>query len=270
MSAVSLIQVPYHLGRESGSGLGVPVLAAELGGGGTVVERAGRYRSESAACFDVVRELVPHVRAAAASGALPVVLAGNCHSSLGTVAALDGDVGVVWLDAHADFNTPETTESGFLDGMALALLTGAGWDALRRGIPGHRPVAQENVVLFARDLDPAEGERLSSSSIRHIEPHALGPALEDLRSRVDAVYLHIDLDVLDPSVGRANEFAVDGGLSTDGLAAIVEQVAGLLAIRAVAFTSYEPEGDPDGAIPRAARHVLERVLEVHRQAGAFA
>jgi len=260
MTAASLIQVPYHLGRESGSGLGVPVLAAALGGGGTVVERAGAYRNEPAACFDVVRALVPQVRAAAASGALPVVLAGNCHSSLGTVAALDGDVGVVWLDAHADFNTPETTESGFFDGMGLALLTGEGWDALRSGIPGHRPVAPENVVLCARDLDHAEWERLTSSTIRHVEPDALGTALEDLRSRVDAVYLHIDLDVLDPSVGRANRFAVEGGLSTDELAAIAERIADLFAIRAVAFTSYEPEGDPEGAIPTAAGRVLERLL----------
>lgn len=260
MSSTSLIQVPYHLGREGGSGLGVPVLAAALGGGGTVVQRAGNYRNEPAACFDVVRALVPHVRAAAASGALPVVLAGNCHSSLGTVAALDGDVGVVWLDAHADFNTPETTESGFLDGMALGLLTGEGWEALRSGIPGHRPVTPENVVLLARDLDPAERERLSSSAIHHVEPDALGPAVEDLSSRVEAVYLHIDLDVLNPSVGRANRFAVEGGLSADELAAIAEHVAGLFAIRAVAFTSYEPECDPNGAIPKVAGHVLDRLL----------
>ena len=74
---------------------------------------------------------------------------------------------VLWLDAHGDYNTPETTTGGFLDGMALAMLTGRCWRAMTAQVPGFEPVAEKRVVMFGtRDLDSAGGELLRSSRIR--------------------------------------------------------------------------------------------------------
>ena len=88
-------------------------------------------------------------------GRFPLVLAVNCFTSLGTVAGLGRDVGVVWFDAHGDFNTPDTTTSGFLDGMGLAMLLGDGWRELRQTVEGLRPVPAEHALLVgARDIDP--------------------------------------------------------------------------------------------------------------------
>jgi arginase len=264
VTAPRLIQVPYHLGRPTG-GLadGVPVLAAALEDGASgvaVVECTDEYRNEPGACFGVVRALAPLVRAATADAALPVVLAANCHSCLGTVAGLEGELGAVWLDAHADFHTSDSTESGFFDAMALSMLVGQGWRTLRSSVAGLRPLAPQNVVLLgARDVDTGEEERLSRSAIRRVGLDELEEALDGLRARVDAVYLHIDLDVLDPSVGRANWWAVAGGLGVDELAGVVDRVAERLAIRAAAFTAYAPQCDPAGAIPDAAHAAYSRL-----------
>ena len=85
-------------------------------------------------------------------------------------------------------------------------------------------------------------------------------ALDALRERVDAVYLHIDLDVLDPAVGRANLWAAEAGLHADELIRAVDAVAERFEIRAAAFTAYWPDCDPEGAIPNVARAALERIL----------
>ncbi len=258
----TLVLVPYDLGREGGVGKGVPVLAealSDLADSTVAVEREREALSETAACFDVVRRVAVHVAEVVADGGFPLVLAGNCHSSLGTCAGLGCSVGVVWLDAHADFNTPDSTVTGFFDGMALALLTGSGWDSLRSAVPGHTPVPEEHVVLVARDLDPAEEERLAASPIIRAGFEDLPVALDRLRERVDEVYLHVDLDVLDPTVGRANWLAVDGGATLEQAEAAIDAVCERFNVRAAALTSYEPDADPERAIPRAARMLVERL-----------
>jgi arginase len=142
---------------------------------------AGRYRE---------------VGDAVAQAARPLVLAGDCLTSLGIVAGLQRrrhDVSVIWLDAHGDFNTPAITVSGYLAGMSLALLTGRGPAPIYEQI-GLRPVIDERVVLIdARDLDPAEHDLLEASRVRHVaaEPDAIRRALAELASR--DVYLHIDV-----------------------------------------------------------------------------
>jgi arginase len=259
MSDVTLIAVPYHLGRKDvGLGKGVPVLVESLGGDAIEVDYKADFTNEVAASMGVIHELAGLVRAEAAVGSFPFVVAGNCNSSLGTVAGIGGNVGVVWFDAHADFNTPETTESGFFDGFGLAMLTGTGWQRLRRGLPS---VPEEHVVLAgARDIDRGEQERLGASRVRLVRVSELEPALEELRSRVDSVYVHVDLDVLDPSVGRANWYAVDGGPQLSEVAQAIDSIGQRFTIRAAALTAYAPECDPERAIPAAAKILFDRLV----------
>ena len=260
----TIVQVPYDLGRPGGMGAGVPVLAetlAELAEETVTVARGDASLNEAAACMEVVRGVADRVREVVAARRFPLVLAGNCHSSLGTVAGLGTPVGVVWLDAHGDFNTPETTQSGYLDGMALALLTGSGWAALRATIPGHKPVLEEQVVLAgARDLDPVEEERLAAHGVLRAQAVDLADALDALQARVTDVYLHIDLDVLDPSVGRANRYACAGWFTLDELERAIGAVQDRFTVRAAAVTAYDPAVDPEHAIPQVARAVVARLL----------
>ena len=176
---------------------------------------------EVAVAFELDRLVSERVRGAVSEGEFPLVLSGNCNASVGTLAGAGPEgLGIVWFDGHANFNTPERTTSGFLDGMGLAIAVGHCWKAMAEGVPGFRPVAAENVVLVgARDVGRSEEERLDASGVTFVGAErlgreglgALGAALDDLGTRVGRVYLHLDLDVLDPGkVGPANGLAPAG------------------------------------------------------------
>jgi arginase len=149
------------------------------------VQAVDETLSEPARVFELDRRLAGHVSAAIAEGAFPLVLAGNCISCLGTVAGAAADgIGVVWFDAHADFDTPDDNVSGFLDVMGLAILTGSGWCALRETIPGFGPVDEEKVVLAGvRDLEPYQRARLERSHIRTVPGRVGARATSRQRSR---------------------------------------------------------------------------------------
>jgi arginase len=272
---ISLVTAPYHLGHEVVSVGAGPDRLLDEGAVETLVDAGhevdvvrvvpkAESTNEIGAAFEIVRRVSEAVSRAIEDGAFPIVLSGNCLSSIGIVAGLGRDVGVVWLDAHADFNTPESSLSGFADGMGLSVLTGTSWDALRDTVPGYRSVPEENVVLVGiRDVDPPEQKRLDGSPIQVVEPagavEAIGPALEMLRERVDDAYLHVDLDVLDASEGRANEYAAPGGLMADAVERVVSATTERLWVRAAALTAYDPAADADGRIPPIANRLLIRI-----------
>jgi arginase len=233
--------------------------------------------TEIATSFSLYREVAVRARAAHQAGALPVVLGGNCGVTLGAVAAAAAtyeaaSIGVVWLDAHGDFNTPDTTTSGFLDGMTLAALTGRSWSRLAAGIPDFAPVPDANVVLVGvRDLDPAEEILLEESEVNVVRgpslrgagvQEALAPALDRLRERVRIVHLHVDVDVLDADEARANAFAVRGGLTVSALADVMRLVRSRFELASLAFTSYDPAIDLDGAVPLAMSGALEALVSM--------
>ena len=226
--------------------------------------------TEIATSFSLYREVAAKTRAARSSGALAIVLGGNCGVTLGATAADGGDVGVLWLDAHADFNTPETTTSGFLDGMGLAALTGRCWRRMTGSIPGFCVIPDANVVLAgARDLDPLEEELLGESEVAVVRgpsiraagvAAALTPALDALRERVSRLHFHLDADVLDAKEARANHFAAEGGLTINELAEVARLAASRFEIVSAAVTSYDPAIDTDARVPGAIGFALEALV----------
>jgi len=264
MSGTTLIQVPYYLGREHPSlSLGPAKLAEAIGGETVVVEppEPNQVPNEIAESFEVMGAVSSAVRAAVQEGRFPFVLAVNCFTSLGTVAGLGRDVGVVWFDAHGDFHAPDSTPTGFLDGMGLAMLLGVGgWQELRRTIGGLRTVPAENVVLVgSRDIDPTEEDRLAASPLRRADMETLDDALEELSGRVGAVYVHIDLDVIDASVARANALSAEGGPGVEELEQALESVSGRFEIAAAALTAYDPSADLENRVPTIAAGLARRL-----------
>ncbi|NIN10284.1 MAG: arginase family protein [Gemmatimonadales bacterium] len=281
---VRLIQVPYDSGHRdarmgSGPGLltrhGAERAISNLGHGVTAetVAAESAFTTEVGTALELNRGLAQRVRAAVDRGEFPLVLAGNCNSCLGTLAGLGGGkLGVVWFDAHGDFNTPETTVSGFFDGMALATATGRCWSALAATIPGFVAIPENHVVLVAaRDFDAEEKRQLDQSAVALVAAEAvrttgveeaLGGPLAMLRERVARVYLHIDLDVLDPSQARANQLAAPGGLTVEQVTHAVRLLQQQFEVAACAVTAYDPACDEDGRTLRAAMMVLEAVLSV--------
>jgi arginase len=215
--------------------------------------------AEVATAFELDRLVAEQVREAVAEGEFPLVLSGNCNTAVGTISGLDAsDLGVVWFDAHADFNTPETTTTGFTDGMGLAVVVGHCWKEMARDVPGFSAVAERDVVLAGvRAVEPAEEERLAASEISVVGAdrmgleglQALDAALDGLKSRIGRVYVHLDLDVLDPEkAGKANEFAPAGGLSAEDLETALGVVRERFAVAAVGIASYDLAFDADGRV----------------------
>lgn len=236
-----MIAVPYHLGRR----------AVEVGRGPLAILEA-----LSRPCVMVEGETIAEINsrlaeAVAAHDTPALVLAGNCNSCLGTLAALD-DPGIVWFDAHGDFNTPGTTISGALEGMSLAIATGHCHPELML-----RPVAEENVVLAAtRSLDPLEEIRLRASRIELASLDQLPRAVQQLARRVRTIYLHLDLDVLDPAISPGVNFSEPGGISPDQLFDAVKLVIATGKLRAAAITNFNPARDRDNRTLKIAQQLV--------------
>ncbi len=214
----------------------------------------GFFPAEVASAFELARGVASSVGQAVAAGRFPFILSGNCSTALGTVAGLGlRDAGIVWLDAHGDFNTPETTGSGFFDGTTLATATGRCWTTAAAGIPGFTAVAESRVVhIGARDFDRAEKNALSESGLTMLAPaevrSGLGAALRRKKGDITDVYLHIDLDVLDKRAGAVNSYAAHDGLSPADIDSVVTEVAEAFCIRAASITAYDPRYDTDGKV----------------------
>ena len=274
---IQLIQVPYdsgHKNMRTGRGPGHflqhgldEILRDQ---GHTVsseqIESKTSFPTEVGTAFELNRLLAERVKLARGQGSFPVVLAGNCNSCLGTIAGIGEDhLGVIWLDAHGDFNTPETTLSGFFDGMGLAIAAGRCWTSLVGTIPGFRAVSEENIVhIGARDLDVAEEELMKQSPLALIPVanihEVIGGVLERLNKRVNRLYLHVDMDILDTGEALPNHLAVPGGLPVDAVEEIVGKVKERFEICAAAITSFDPDYDKEDQVLNAGIRIMEAIL----------
>jgi arginase len=212
------------------------------------------------------RMVAAEVEEAVENAAFPVVLAGSCYTAIGTLTGLGPDpVGVFWFDSHGDCNTPETTGSGFLDGMAVATLTGRCWNRLLQDLEDFRPTPDHHVCLVGvRDLDEAEHILIQGSDMHSCPPASLSAslmsAIESMGRSAEGAYLHFDLDVLDPSVGRANALAAPDGITVEQSTAAIATIGNGLPIRAAALTAYDPAFDTTGTVQMAAHTVLDAIL----------
>jgi len=171
-------------------------------------------------------------------GRFPLVLGGDHSLSVGSIrgAAKHRKLGVIWIDAHADFNTPETTPSGNIHGMPLAALCGLGDPSLVSLWDETPPVLDPKrvAVIGARDLDPGEKDNLRSAgvmvqSMEQIDrigmQAALEKAIERVSSDADGIYISFDMDALDPRHAPGVGTPVSGGLTYREAHLVCEVVA---------------------------------------------
>jgi arginase len=275
---ISLIQVPSHAGDERHPSSPGPRRLIEAGAVGLLedhghrvtvelAERSGPFRDTAHSSARVNRMVAAAVRQAVAAGAFPLVLAGSCVTAHGVLAGFDhAGCGIVWIDAHGDFNTPETTVSGFFPGMSLAVITGDCYRGYWAQIGDSTPVAGEAIVMFGvRDVSPeAERDRLERSGIQVVGWRDGRPqgdflaSLETLATRVGDVYLHIDLDGFAPEVapGVVDEPA-PGGLSIADGETIIRATAERFRMRAATLATFNPEFDRDGRTLQLGLRLIE-------------
>ncbi len=204
----------------------------------------------------VCKAVAPRVRIACEQGYFPLILGAEDSVIMGIMEGLQqglGEtIGLIYLDAHGDFNTPETTPSGLIGGMDVAMLAGRGPDLLTN-IFGHKPqLREEQIAIYgARDLDPPELEMLRRSKvhlytmdkIRELGPErAMKEATEKLLRAARRIYIHIDIDVLDPSEIGATQLPVPGGLGltecSDALR-VVSQSGKLCGLAVMVFNAHK-------------------------------
>ena len=173
-------------------------------------------------------------------GYFTVGLLATCPSMPGLVAGLQHSgparepikVGMLWLDAHPDFNTPETTRSGSLGGMPVAVATGRALQVMRLDATLDPPLPDRHIVMGGvRLTDPLEQHLLDTSAIEQLtvddlrrQTPAVWAQLDRLNRLTDKIYVHIDMDVLDPREVMAHGNKVPGGPSSEELAALFEAI----------------------------------------------
>lgn len=284
-NSITIIFSPYHVGilnHRVGGGpirirnhgvveelqnLGIKVNVVELG-------NVDEFEGEIGRSFELLRRTSSAVSEAIAASSFPIVLSGNCMASAGVAAGLGiRDLGFIWLDAHDDLDTPSDNVNGYLDAMGVSILSGQSWHALAKSIPGHEPQSLDRFVYCGlRDVSDVQRKKVEEAKVAVVwgkplqktnftaelaailDRKAMGPAL-----------VHLDLDVLDESLGKVNDYPSPGGFYEADLNAIMNIIPSKVLPTSLTVCSFDPEvGDGDkiakiavGAIGTFAKSLLD-------------
>jgi arginase len=217
--------------------------------------------------------LRPRVEQAVKSGALPLILGGDCSIVLATIAGARRyfrKVGLIYMDRDADLNTPATTTSGCVDGMVVSHLTGRGAAELVRFWGEPQLVREPELALFGVDrLDPAEERLLNQSPLRRYlaadvrrmgAAAAAQAAIEGIHGESSEFVLHFDMDVI--SDFQATNYPGTGGLQLPDVRDALRVFARQKHLAAIEVTAYNPTKDSDGSGAKLVLDLLADVLEV--------
>jgi arginase len=211
------------------------------------------------------------------AGSKVMMIGGNCTCVPGMVGGLKQGhgqltkIGLVWIDAHGDFNTPKTQKDGLLGGMPVATVAGFCLPAWRRGAGIEVPLTTDQIVMVdVRHLGPEEATVVEASDITvvGIDSPELGPAVDRLAAETDLLYVHIDLDILDQSVIPAHMAQEPNGPDVEQTVAALERIFATGRVEAFALVSlyaFLPEGEKS---VEAAEAILRPAVE--RWVGASA
>jgi arginase len=205
-------------------------------------------------------------------GFLTIGLLANCNALMGMLGGYQHahpsekplEVGLVWIDAHGDFNTPETTLSGMLGGMPVAVSAGLALHRLRRESSLDPPISTDHILMVAvRDTDPEEEvliqahglARITTQDVRDRSP-ALDAQMQRLSDISDLIYVHVDMDVLDPREVQGHGLTVADGPTSQELAAALTEMFRYPKVAGLGIAST-PAYDADaGELSRQAAYRL--------------
>jgi arginase len=291
---VTLLGVPMDLGASKEGADGGPEavrragiqgqlesLGLDIVDGGDidVPERPARsgkpkYRKE---ILKVCERLCDAVYAAHKAGRVPVTLGGDHALAMGSVGGTakfhrqqNERIGLIWVDAHADINTPKSSGSGNIHGMPVAHLLGMG-DRKLAGIGGKgRKVDAVNVCLIGiRDVDPAERENLRSSGVRvftmkeidrHGMAHICEHAIEYATNGTDGIHVSFDIDAVDPAIAQGTGTPSRGGLTYRESHLLMELIADSGMLTALDMVEINPLADVHNKTAGLASELVQSAL----------
>lgn len=264
--SVTIILSPYHVGLRDhrvGNGphrirslgierelknLNIKVHTQDL-------PRVDDHEGEIGRSFELLRRTSIAVSQAQAANSFPLILSGNCMATVGIAAGLGiQDLSFVYFDAHDDLETPSTNTNGYFDAMGMSMLKGESWHNLAATIPGFAPLSLERLVYCGvRDV--------SDESRRKILDMRLDVVWGDAQKKVDfevelekildakslgKSHVHLDLDVLDDSLGNVNDYPSPGGLLEQDLIACMRLTPKKTQPTSLVVCSFDPHaGDGD-------------------------
>ncbi len=201
----------------------------------------------------------------------------NCNGLMGMLGGFQRSsasqkilqVGLVWMDAHGDMNTPETSLSGLLAGMPIAIATGLCLERLRQQCGLEIPLLSENVTMAGvRATDPLEQETIDQSHIHHItaeELRQLSPTIDKEMTRLsdltDIIYIHIDLDVLDPVEVPGHGLTAKGGPTSKELGACLEHMFTFPKTAGLGVACYPVGQDSQGIALQSVYTLIEHAIK---------
>jgi arginase len=239
---------------------------------GSTAVRIGRLGSHTAG----------HVAAGLREADAVAVISGDDTAMVGVVSGIQREhgagarIGLVWFDAHGDFNTPETSYSGILAGMPVAILAGLA-GPLWRGAAGlAAPIPTDRIVIAGvRMLDEREKSLIQSTDVRVIPARSLASgdsfrqAVLRLQQECDIICVHVDLDVLDPSLVPSSATPEPDGLTIPTLTRLVATTLETGKVRVISFAGLNPGGGKRGQTSTGtAFRVIEDVAGAWRALGA--
>ena len=206
------------------------------------------------------RALADFTQQSIIEGKRPLSVAGDCCTSIGVLAGLQRagiDPILIWFDAHGDLNTWETTPSGFLGGMPLAMLIGRGEQTMLKALE-LRPLPEDRVVLTdGRDLDPGEKQLIKKANIIHLTD------VNDLlkfKLPEAPIYIHLDMDIINPNEAPAMNYLAAGGPSVEELQMVMKHLKLTGEIAAVSASTWNPKMDQDGQSRNNCLKVLNTLI----------
>lgn len=210
--------------------------------------------------IELYRPLAQQVAETVQKGNCPISIAGDCCTTIGVLAGLQHSgiqPTLLWLDAHGDFNTWETSPSGFLGGMPLAMITGRGDQTMMQGV-GASLLPEKNIILTdARNLDPKEATLLVETAVQHI-PHTSDLLTQQLPD--GPIYLHFDTDLLDAADAPAMNYPEPNGPTMETMHQLFRQLAASGQVVAVSLSTWNPKLDEDGKSETAVMSLLNTLL----------
>lgn len=264
--SITIIFSPYHVGLRDhrvGDGpnrihaLGVVHELEKLGVTIHFLELppVDDFEGEIGRSFEILRRTSKAVMDVCAKQSFPLILSGNCMASVGVACGLGiGNPGWIYFDAHDDMDTPSTNTNGYLDAMGLSMLGGHSFHRLANTIPGYTPKNYDRMIYCGlRDVEQSQKHTVQQTGAQVIwgEPGAHvdfpGKLMQAMSEKdYSPALVHLDLDVLDKSVGKINGYESLGGLREDDLIQCMDLIPHKATPASLTVCSFDPNlGDGD-------------------------